>query len=54
MTLRIYVAAPGAFNAVHALSVELHYLTCPAGTAGRAKFELKEGEVPTWIRARRE
>ena len=47
----LYVAATGAFNAVHALSVELHYLTCPAGTAGRAKFELKEGEVPAWIRA---
>ena len=31
----LYVAATGAFNAVHALSVEVHCLTCPAGTAGR-------------------
>jgi hypothetical protein len=48
----LHLAVTGAFNAVHALSVELHYLTCAPGTAGRAKFELKEGEVPTWIRAR--
>ena len=34
----LYVAATGAFNAVHALGVELHYLTCPAATAGRVKF----------------
>jgi hypothetical protein len=48
----LYLAATGAFNAVHALSVELHYLTCAPGTAGkRAKFELKEGEMPGWIRA---
>ena len=51
----LYLAATGAFNAVHALSVELHYMTCAPGTAGnRAKFELKEGEVPAWIRAREE
>ena len=48
----LFVATTGAFNAVHALRVELHYLTCPAGTAGRAKFEVKEGQVPAWIRAR--
>jgi hypothetical protein len=32
----LYLAATGAFNAVHALSVELHYLTCAPGTAGRS------------------
>jgi hypothetical protein len=38
----LYLAAAGAFNAVHALSVELHYLTSAPGTAGkRAKFELR-------------
>ena len=49
---RLYRVAEDAFNAVHALGVELHYLTCPAGTVGRSRFEPKEGEVPGWIRAR--
>jgi hypothetical protein len=43
-----------AFNAVHGLNVELHYLSCSPGTVGRAKPELKEGETPEWIQARRE
>ena len=46
---RLYRAAQDAFNAVHALSVAM--LACEPGTAGRAKFELRESETPTWIRA---
>ena len=32
----LYVAATMAFNGLHALSVELHYLACSPGTVGRS------------------
>jgi hypothetical protein len=47
----LYRGVCQAFNAVHALNVELHYLSCDPGSVGRAKFELKDGEAPAWIRA---
>jgi hypothetical protein len=48
----LYINVSMAFNAVHALHVELHYLHCTPGTVGRLKLELPEGETPGWIRAR--
>jgi hypothetical protein len=50
----LYLAVSEAFNAVHGLSVKLHYLTCAPGTVGWAKLELREGEVPRRVDARRE
>ena len=50
----LYLAVCRAFDSVHALNVNLHYLSCAPGTVGRAKPELKEGEIPQWIQARRE
>jgi hypothetical protein len=51
----LYLAVCGAFDAVHALNVNLHYLSCAPGTVGRARPESKEdGETPHWIRAHEE
>jgi hypothetical protein len=47
----LYQAVTEAFNGVHEVHVTAHYLGCAPGTAGRAKFETKEGETPAWIRA---
>ena len=35
----LYLAVSQAFNALHALNVNLHYLSCAPGTVGRAKPE---------------
>jgi hypothetical protein len=35
-----YLAVCGAFDAVHALNVNLHYLGCGPATVGRSKLEL--------------
>jgi hypothetical protein len=32
---RLYIKVSMAFNAVHALNVELHYLGCPQGQVGQ-------------------
>ena len=42
----LYLAVCGAFDAVHGLNVNLHYLSCAPGTVGRAKPELpKTGDA---------
>jgi len=38
----LYLALCRAFDAVHALNVNLHYLSCEPGRVGRVKLELKD------------
>ena len=39
----LYLAVCRAFDAIHALNVSLHYLSCAPGTVGRSKLKSREG-----------